>query len=126
MPQYTFKCSECGTSVERVLRMSESDDPQVCPRCTSIVPMHRDYQADMCNVGNKEYATPIHSDSLAISPEQVTEHQRLFPDVKLDSECRPILENYQQHNNYLEKTGFIKQRQKPKKRGKTFKQEVAK
>ena len=114
MPQYTFKCPECGSVQELVLRMTHCSEPQVCECGTT---MGRDYQADMCNVGNRDYAVPIHSDSMAISPDQVKEHQRLFPDVKLDSECRPILENYQQHNNYLEKTGFTKHAQKTRKRG---------
>jgi len=105
---------------ERFLRMADSDKCQVCEVCEST--MDRDYQADLVNVGNVDYAKPIHSDSLAISPDQVAEHQRLFPDVKIDSECRPILENYKQHDAYLEKTGFIKHPQKQKKRGKTFKQ----
>ena len=122
MPQYTFTCSTCGWSTELMLSMADSDKAPSCEVCGFDT--RRDYQADLFMPGNKDYATPIHSDSLAISPTQVKEHNRLFPDVKLDSECRPILENYQQHSNYLEKTGFVKHAQKTRKSscGKTFKQ----
>jgi len=111
MPLYCFKCN-CGETIEVVKPMSESHRLQLCA-CGEI--MSRVYSF---NCGNKEYAKPLHSDSLAITPGQVAEHQRLFPDVKIDSDCRPVFENYQQHNKYLEKTGFIKQPKKIKNCGK--------
>ncbi len=115
MPTYTFRCSGCGNVDELLLHMIESDDHQTCKLCGFS--MNRDYQADSINVGNKDYAKPIHSDSLAMSPDQVSEHQKLFPDVKIDSECRPVFENFKQHDGYLEKTGFVKHRQKIRKKG---------
>lgn len=30
MPTYTYECSVCGAPFERVLHMSESEDPQTC------------------------------------------------------------------------------------------------
>lgn len=30
MPTYTYKCSGCGNEFERILRIVEFDDPQVC------------------------------------------------------------------------------------------------
>jgi len=95
--------------------MVETDDHQTCKLCGFA--MNRDYQADLFAPGNKDYAAPLHSDSLAISPDQVKEHQRLFPDVKIDLECRPVFENYKQHDGYLKKTGFVKHRQKTRKKG---------
>ena len=118
MPRYTFKC-ECGEIVEVIRPMKGASDPWFC-LCGEQ--MTRDYAADHINGGNKDYARPIHSDSLAITPGQVAEHQRLFPDVEIDSECRPVFNNYQQHNKYLEKTGFVKNPKKAKRRGKRIAQ----
>ena len=119
MPLYTFKCPSCGNTSLMLLNMSQAGRPQKC--CVCGLGMNRDYQADLVNVGNKEYAKPLHSDSLAISVTQVEEHQRKFPDIKIDSQCRPVFENYQQHNNYLEATGFVKPPQKKKPKGKIIK-----
>ena len=58
------------------------------------------------------YSKPIHSDSLAISPTQVAEHKRLFPNIEIDSEGRPVFDNYKDHDAYLEATGFAKSPQK--------------
>jgi hypothetical protein len=74
----------------------------------------RDYVGDSVHVGNHEYGSPLHSDSLAVSSLQREEHQRLFPDVPLDSQCRPILSNYKQHDAYIQRRGFEKLPQRKK------------
>jgi len=76
--------------------------------------MIRDYSEEKVNTGNKEYGSEIHSDSLAIMPSQVKEHQQKFPDVKIDNEGRPVFDNYQQHDKYLEQIGAVKMPQKIK------------
>lgn len=80
--------------------------------------MVRDFNAERPNIGDREYARPIHSDSLAISPGQVEEHRRMFPDVPIDSECRPVFTSFKQHDSYLRTCGFEKLPGKPRKRGK--------
>lgn len=77
--------------------------------------MYREYHF---RTPGDSYSKPIVSDSLAISPDQIAEHGKHFPDVGLTSEGQPIFENYKQHDNYLRKTGFIKNRQKLKPKGK--------
>lgn len=45
MPYYTYKCSGCETQFDLVRKISEMNDPAVCPKCGSadckkiIVPM---------------------------------------------------------------------------------------
>jgi len=114
MPVYCWVCPECGEKAEVVRPMSDCSQPLTC---VCGVNMRRDYAAQKTNAGNKEYAKTKYSDSLAISPSQVEEHKKLFPDVKIDSQCRPGFDNYRQHNDYLEKTGFFKEVGKRKKRG---------
>ncbi len=118
MPLYSFKCT-CGYRVETMLPMSESCEPQLCATCGCT--MSRDYQADVFHASGRDYHKAIHSDSLAINPDQVAEHKKRFPDVKIDSDCRPVFENFKQHDDYLEKTGFVKHTQKVRKRGRKIK-----
>ena len=117
MPTYTFCCS-CGHKQEVIRSMRDSNKPVFCV-CGKQ--MRRDFRADVPAAGNREYARPIHSDSLAVMPSQRAEHERLHPDIKLDQQCRPVFESYQQHQKYLDRCGFIKQPQRRRKRGKKIK-----
>ena len=80
--------------------------------------MDRDFQTDIPFASNGDYAKPIHSDALAINPTQRAEHEQLFPDVKLDNECRPTFTNFKAHDKYLKQAGCRKRRQKTRPRGK--------
>ena len=35
MPLYDYKCSDCGTTFEKMVRFSEADLKPVCPNCDS-------------------------------------------------------------------------------------------
>ena len=35
MPLYEYKCPKCGHEFERLLRVSQRDDKQACPKCDS-------------------------------------------------------------------------------------------
>lgn len=115
MPIYCFVCPKCGDPAEIVRPMKDACLPLVCDVCG--VKMRRDYAAQKTNAGNKEYGKTKYSDSLAISPSQVEEHRRMFPDIPIDNQCRPGFDNYQQHDKYLEKCGFEKVPQRRKPRG---------
>lgn len=113
MPIYSYICDVCG-KVQEVVRSMEAEStipPECCNR-----PTRRSYKDDLPRVGNRDYAKPIHSDSLAIMPNQRKEHERLFPNIKLDDENRPVFTNFKDHDDYLKKTGFVKQRQKVKRK----------
>ncbi len=116
MQFYTFNCPNCNASGEFLRSMKETDRPLRCGLCGTI--MNRNFQADLVNAGNKNYRKPLVSDSLAINPEQIQEHKKLFPDVEVTPQGQPVFNNYQQHQKYLDKTGFVKRRQKIKPRGK--------
>ena len=116
MPLYSFKCPKCNEPDERIRAMKNADKPCNCTWCGNK--MVRDIAADVPFVSGGQYHRAIHSDSLAISPTQRAEHERLFPNIKLDSECRPVFDNFNDHDAYLKKTGFKKERQKTKRKGK--------
>jgi len=114
MPTYTFVCPECKTKEEFIFSMNNIPDPVWCLVCE--VEMMRDFQADLPNAGNRDYHRPIVSDSLAISPEQISEHKKLFPDIQVTPEGQPVFDNFKQHDNYLKETGFRKKRQRRRRR----------
>lgn len=31
MPMYEYRCPKCGTQFEKLVRLSEAEDPQACP-----------------------------------------------------------------------------------------------
>lgn len=110
MATHYFICDDCDITITD----TTSKGVHKCPKCGS------DMRWDLDNlvVGNDMYGETKYSDSLAISPTQVGEHKRLFPDIKIDDQCRPGFDSFRQHDNYLKKCGFVKQPQKIKKRGK--------
>lgn len=116
MPIYCYYCPECGERSERSKLMSQSAEPESCLSCSAR--MVRDHSAEHVNSGNKEYGKTKWSDSLAVSPDQIQEHKRTFPDIRVDDQGRPGFDNFRQHNSYLEKTGFVKAPQKIRKKGK--------
>jgi len=113
MPVYSFVCSECGNKEERVRAMKDSNKKCTCKCGTK---MNRDLQADMPFMSGDYHNGAIHSDSLAISPDQRVEHLQKFPNIKLDSQNRPVFDNFQHHQAYLNKCNIVKERKKVKSR----------
>ena len=114
MPLYTFKCEQCEerTTVRRT--MADSGKPFVCG-CGSKE-TGRDFQAEHAGAGDKEYGETRYSQSLAMSPDQIEEHKRLFPDIKVRADGCPGFDSYRQHDDYLKKTGFVKLPQRNRRR----------
>lgn len=80
-----------------------------CPECGS------DKTGMDCNIAiHGNYRHPVHSDSLAIHPSQRVEHESMFPNIRIDKQCRPIFENFVDHEAYLKKCNLVKHRQKIK------------
>lgn len=90
---------------------------KLCPECDRE--MYTAYiKGSTFNAGNKEYGKPLVSDSLAMHPSQISEHNKLFPDIRVTPEGQPMFDNYQQHDKYLKTCGFRKIPQKIKAKGK--------
>ena len=114
MPVYSFQCPECGYDTERIRRMKNASKACICPCGTK---MNRDFQADLPFASGDYHHGAIHSDSLAISPDQRAEHLQKFPNIKLDSQNRPVFDNFQNHQTYLDKCNLVKERKKVKPKG---------
>ena len=61
------------------------------------------------------YERPIHSDALAVHPDQRAEHEKKFPYIELDKQNRPIFDNFVRHEKYLKEIGCVKEPQKLRK-----------
>jgi len=118
MPRYEFYCPECKWPTEVIMSMNLVGRPQYCPKCNTK--MNRDFRAEgvLVGAGKRSYHKPIVSDSLAMNPNQIPEHRKLFPDVQVTSEGQPVFDNFSDHEKYLQKCNIEKVPQKKKKRGK--------
>ena len=115
MLTYSFKCPKCGHKDERMRRMKNAEMPCKCLKCGTM--MNRDFIADI-PFASGDYKRAVHSDSLAINPEQRAEHLQKFPNIKLDSQNRPIFDNFSAHEAYMKKCNIVKERQRIKPKGK--------
>ena len=99
-----FICDKCGIGV------TDADTKGIhkCPNCG------QDMRWDVGHGIRCNYKHPVHSDALAINPDQRAEHEQRFPNVQLDKQCRPVFDNLGEHQKYLDATGFVKNRQKIK------------
>ena len=114
MPLYSFQCPKCDAKEERVRAMQNADKRCMCTSCGAK--MNRDLKTDIPFMSG-DYKRAVHSDSLAIAPDQRAEHLQKFPDIKLDSQCRPVFDNFQKHQAYLDKCNIVKERKKIKPKG---------
>ncbi|KKN71911.1 hypothetical protein LCGC14_0415570 [marine sediment metagenome] len=122
MPEYCYVCPECGLHRNIVKPMSEYDKLERCNGfggCKAI--LDRNLAAEAKYSSGDRYGKPLISDSLAMHPSQIAEHNKLFPDIKVHKDGRPQFDNFKQHDDYLEKTGFVKCTQRKKRRGKIIK-----
>ena len=114
MPLYSFQCPECGDKEESVRAMENANKACIC---TCGARMNRDFAADLPFASGDYHQGAIHSDSLAIHPDQRAEHLQKFPNIKLDSQNRPVFDNFQKHQAYLDKCNLVKDRKKIKPKG---------
>jgi len=96
--------------------MKNADKICNCLKCGTK--MNRDLKTDLPFASGDYHHGAIHSDSLAISPDQRAEHLQKFPDIKLDNQNRPVFDNFQHHESYMKKCNIVKERKKIKPKGK--------
>ena len=115
MPVYSFQCPKCENKEECVRHMKNANKKCMCICGARMV---RDFATDLPFASGGDYGSrAIHSDSLAINPSQRAEHLKMFPNIKLDSQHRPVFDNFQSHEAYLKKCNLVKDRKKIKPKG---------
>lgn len=117
MPIYGFQCKEHNIYEEVLCAAKDfplkgNDDRPKCPKCGKD--MVEDWKPRNGRQTSTSYGSGVISDSLAISPDQIEEHHKLFPGVDVLPDGRIKFDNYKQHDNYLKQTGFVKQPQRLK------------
>lgn len=117
MKRLIYYCPKCDADKPLIRVTRQTDEDDLCETCGA-----RGYYAYIKSTGqisgDKNYSHPIHSNSLAISPAQVAEHKKRFPNIKIDSECRPVFDNYVEHDKYLQACNIDKKEQRIKPKGK--------
>lgn len=111
-------CCKCGESCACVKRVQVKRF--ICPSCKKDLVLKEEFIGDdveVCGGGVPQimgmpYKIPIHSDALGIMPDQVEEHKKMFSNIELDDQNRPIFTNMKAHQKYMDKCGIIKQTQK--------------
>ena len=102
MPTHEFVCDDCGVRIED----NTTKEIHRCYKCG------KDMRWDSRVAIHSNYDRPIVSDALAINPEQIPEHRRLFPNIEVRPDGRPVFDNFTDHEGYMKKCGIIKQPQK--------------
>ena len=102
---YDFSCPECGIVKEVIRMMSEAGEPMVCD-CGAQ--MKRKYGFRVSAGRKQRYVRPIVSDSLAMHPDQIPEHRRMFPNIEITPEGQPVFDNFTDHESYLKKCNIQK------------------
>lgn len=113
------KCGECGS----LYRNDTDGIAYLCPECGIILEcVTRSIVNDnKPEIMGTPYKTPIHSDALAMQPDQVAEHKKLFPNIPIDDQNRPVFTNSKDHQVYMDKCGIKKQTQRTgKSKGKIY------
>ena len=104
---YCFTCDECGHSDEIIRRMSESGELVSCIVCGSV--MRRNYSAEApgSSRGDQEWVMQ----SMAMHPDQVAEHRRLYPGIELRQTpggfVAPIAHSLVEKRKILKQRGWI-------------------
>ena len=106
MPRYDYYCPICKYKKQIVKPMNQYDKSEFCDDC--LATMERDYNQHGLHCGNKHYSKPIISEALGIHPDQTAEHREHFPNIEVMPEGQLKFDNYQAHNNYLNKIGWGK------------------
>lgn len=100
---HRFTCEDCGAGMEAVMPKSMHH----CPKCHGEM-----YLSSGGASIHGNYQRPIHSDALAIHPDQRAEHEQKFPNIRLDEQNRPVFDNMYDHQKYLDECGLVKRTQK--------------
>jgi hypothetical protein len=105
---YCYICDGCGETWEVMRSIHADEETQVCGVCSAV--MRRDYSAEHTSVRG-DYSQPILMQSIAIHPDQVAEHRKLFPKIELKKTpggfFAPVAHSLPEKRRILKDRGFI-------------------
>ncbi len=104
---HSFVCDSCGN----VVQDTSTKGVHKCPECGND--MRWDLTGNVSGGSDYEHI----SESLAIHPDQISEHRQKFPGVDIIPDGRLRFTSTRQQERYANKCGFDKKRQRIRKRG---------
>lgn len=107
MAMHEFVCEGCNYTVKDTC----ASYVHHCPLCG------KGMRWDLIGIGIPAGDYEHVSDSLAIHPEQIPEHRKLFPNVEVKPDGRPVFTSPKQQEKYAERCGFYKKPQRNRNRG---------
>ena len=100
---HVFVCDDCGVEVQD----TSTKEIHRCPKCGQD--MRWDLGGNVSAGGDYRHT----SDSLAIHPDDIPEHRKLYPGIEVTSEGQPQFTSARQQEKYAEKSaGCYKKRQR--------------
>ncbi len=111
--EYDLICRYCGYIIERPTHddyriVDEQERFPYCPRCDRIM-SHK--VTGISSSGDYHHT----SDSLAIHPDDIPKHRKLYPGIEVTSEGQPQFTSPKQQEKYaLKSAGCYKKRQRIK------------
>jgi hypothetical protein len=106
MAIHNFVCDSCGNMIQD----TNTKGVHVC-FCGA------DMRWDLHNIGIADGDYCHVSDSLAIHPDLIPEHRKLFPNIEVKPDGRPAFTSVRQQEKYANRCGFTKKEQRNRKRG---------
>lgn len=98
MVVHRFVCDNCG----EIVHDTDTKIVHVCPICKT------DMRWDLRGVGIGSGDFEHISESLAVSPSQISEHKQMFPDIDVIPDGRLRFTSVSQMDRYMKKTGYVK------------------
>jgi hypothetical protein len=120
MPIYCYRCPKCDAARDVVKPMRQAGDEEYCTRCAQegdgTVVLNRDYGNERKGVTGTRKGKTFWSQSLAISPSQANEHERMFPNVRVRADGCLGFDSVKERSDYCDRTGFYKRPGKKRRR----------
>ena len=91
MPLFCYKCPKCGGRVEKFRSIQARNRRPRCHECGLL--MARDVAAELFGTDTQNYSHAILSETMGVSPGQVSEHRRLHPNIPLTDTGEIIVRN---------------------------------
>ncbi len=115
MPRYCYKCPSCGEQATEFRPVARRNRRRpVCLKCPTTgrdgAPvMDRDIKTELSSLGpdfSMKYAKECVDDTMGVHPDQVPEHRRRHPNIRLNNEGSILI------GDHAERLSTIKELQK--------------
>jgi len=113
VPEYNYKCSECGRLASELRRVKDRNKKVPCVLPTPGDPGHhcegvmeRSPWSERKNSPNQDYRKPVLSDAMAVHPAQVAEHRKEHPNIPILDDGRVVCRSHADRKRIMKELGF--------------------